>query len=619
MVPRTLQIIFAATLFALYSQGLYCQVVHPFEQYADSVYEAFRSGAEIDLNEVEVLAKQFPDDTASLGIEKLWRILATHYINRGRQDLAFRHLLKIQDNQELRGDTFNLAMTLAAVGECLRAFEKNESADSVLQQAIRFGTKTNNIDALAYANARLANSRFEVLKDSSRCLPYMRHAISLLRKLNYRVDLFQSKVEYAAMVRDFSNPTWSVNYLRNLRSEIPDSVRLILWAYNLAKAFEFSGAYDSAIYYAGISYRVSKKFEIPVYRHLSSEVIHTANFKKQNYKDAYIWSLIYDNELVSFHKMIGGENVRIAQLEAEKKLQRQRNSMLDEQNQALAQSIRFTNNLIIGISVLSLILIVIAGFFYVQRKKTQLVASQLTDANTRLESANEKLGQVILMRDKLLKALTHDLRTPLASVRHFIEMIRDRETDESEKQMLDLLEEQNNRSLEMADNLILWVRSQMNGVEPDKKRFDLCSVIEETVNLLREQAGKKKVEIKVGPCQHHEVFADCEMIKFIVRNLLTNAVKHSPEGAEVCIEVLPSEREVLVVVSDSGPGIEPEKLKSIFDQAKYITQSGGAGGAGVALNLCKTFAEMNDSRLWAESQPGMGSSFFLAIPKYQMG
>jgi signal transduction histidine kinase len=106
------------------------------------------------------------------------------------------------------------------------------------------------------------------------------------------------------------------------------------------------------------------------------------------------------------------------------------------------------------------------------------------------------------------------------------------------------------------------------------------------------------------------------MLEMVIRNLITNAIKFTPENGKVRISVTEKNHDLLVEVSDNGVGISPEDQAKLFRIDTNFSNKGtmGEGGTGLGLIICKEFIEKNNGRIWVNSNPGAGSSFFFTIP-----
>ena len=168
----------------------------------------------------------------------------------------------------------------------------------------------------------------------------------------------------------------------------------------------------------------------------------------------------------------------------------------------------------------------------------------------------------------------------------------------------------------LMDNLLQWSKAQMqsNAVYPQK--IDISKSIEETLQLLRRQSETKRITIESESSEGVFGFMDKDMLSLVLRNLVSNAIKFTPEKGTIKIGVHENCTLVEVFVEDSGIGISPEALKKINGNDFYSTKgTASESGTGLGLKLCKEFMIRNGGQLYIESKPGEGSTFSFSLPK----
>jgi signal transduction histidine kinase len=180
-----------------------------------------------------------------------------------------------------------------------------------------------------------------------------------------------------------------------------------------------------------------------------------------------------------------------------------------------------------------------------------------------------------------------------------------REIDKNLKNLLTLLE-----------NLLEWSRSQTGNIEFKPEVFDLGEVIRENGELLKTQARNKKVALSWDENGRCLVNVHKQSINTVIRNLMSNAIKFTPEGGHVTATMECSREGVKVSVQDTGVGMGPDVLRKLFRiDTKYSTQgTANEKGTGLGLILCKDFVEKNGGIIGVSSTPGQGSTFYFTLP-----
>ena len=168
----------------------------------------------------------------------------------------------------------------------------------------------------------------------------------------------------------------------------------------------------------------------------------------------------------------------------------------------------------------------------------------------------------------------------------------------------------------LLNDLLDWARSQLQKIEFNPRHLVLFVVINEVKNLLSVQAEKKNISLKINVEKSHQALADGEMLKTILRNLISNAIKFSNANGEITIFTKINDNFIELSVRDNGVGIAPNALKNLFYLESNISTPGTSGekGTGLGLILVKDFVEKNGGEIWVESEVQRGSIFSFTLP-----
>jgi len=236
---------------------------------------------------------------------------------------------------------------------------------------------------------------------------------------------------------------------------------------------------------------------------------------------------------------------------------------------------------------------------------------------------NQKLRDANLTKDKFFSIIAHDLRSPFTSILGFSRLLNeeyDDFSDEERKMMIRQILSSTESTFQLLDNLLTWARSQLGRTVFNPEPFDIEALIVETLNQSVPQAKIKSITLKALVADKPRVFGDVNMIRTVLRNLISNAIKFSYEGSSVIVETTRQKDHIVICVSDSGTGIEPKTLKALFSLDEKVTSTKGTAnekGTGLGLILCKEFIEKNGGTITAESKVGEGSKFCFSIPVKQ--
>jgi len=244
---------------------------------------------------------------------------------------------------------------------------------------------------------------------------------------------------------------------------------------------------------------------------------------------------------------------------------------------------------------------------------------QLVAAKRIIVRQNEELKRTISNRDKMYSVIAHDLRSPMASIRMVLNLaVNVVSKDVVGEEIFGLLDKANRESEEthdLLDNLLKWTKSQTGRLSVVYQELDLDDIVPGVVDIFRMIAEMKKIDLKYIPAEEKlTVRADNDMIKTIIRNFLSNAVKFTPEGKAVEVFYKREGDFARISVRDHGVGIEPERVSTIFRTGETTYGTGGEEGSGLGLQLCQDFARKNGGDAQVESTLGEGSTFSFTIP-----
>lgn len=245
----------------------------------------------------------------------------------------------------------------------------------------------------------------------------------------------------------------------------------------------------------------------------------------------------------------------------------------------------------------------------------------LVSAKRIISRQNDELQRTIIGRDKLYSVIAHDLRSPIGSIRMVMNALVlniPKETlDEDMYELLIMGNRLTEESFVLLDNLLKWTKSQtgrLNTVFQDN--VEILPLIRGEVELSEVVAELKNIRIKLNGDTNAKVRIDQDMIKTVLRNLVSNAIKFSNPESEVNVNIAEEEGQLLISVVDYGEGISQENQDKLFKADSHFTSFGtdNEEGSGLGLLLCKEFVTRNGGKIWFESKEGEGSTFFFNIP-----
>jgi signal transduction histidine kinase len=287
---------------------------------------------------------------------------------------------------------------------------------------------------------------------------------------------------------------------------------------------------------------------------------------------------------------------------------------------------RRLKNTIFTLIAVSLMFILIFIVYYQRNRLKRETARLFEEKSKQLEKANKKLRdsenhlkELNSTKDKFFSIIGHDLRNPLNALLGFSELIsgnsRDYTSEEIQRYSKIINEAAKNIHL-LIENLLEWSRSQSGNIDYNPETTELVPIIKETIKVFEIHADKKHVSINSEIPDDLTVTADRNLLSTILRNLVNNAVKFTPNGGNVRIYCEQSEQELTISIEDTGIGMSEQQLENLFRLNSNVTMPGTSEekGTGLGLILCKEFVDMHRGKIWANSKPREGTTFSFTLP-----
>jgi len=237
-----------------------------------------------------------------------------------------------------------------------------------------------------------------------------------------------------------------------------------------------------------------------------------------------------------------------------------------------------------------------------------------------LKNSELALKEANATKDKFFSIIAHDLRNPIGTISSFAELLVTNYATMEEARRETILAQicsSSKATFNLLENLLNWAKSQVGKLTVNHDYFFVDNTLTEAIEALADQAKKKEISISTKLNKELKAYGDMDLFTTVVRNLVSNAIKFTPSGGEIKIQVITNEAYVEVSVADNGVGLDPQKLNSLFKLGESITTKGTENekGSGMGLLIVKEFVEKNGGEIWVESYLNNGSTFTFSIPQ----
>lgn len=237
----------------------------------------------------------------------------------------------------------------------------------------------------------------------------------------------------------------------------------------------------------------------------------------------------------------------------------------------------------------------------------------------KLQEQTELLHELNTTKDKFFTIIAHDLKGPFGSILGITELLVKEYhslTEDDRIESIRLLDRSANNTYKLLENLLEWARLQRGNVDVKKERLLLNDLVHESVEPCLTIAAKKELTVCLNLETNYTVFADENSIKTIIRNLLTNAIKYTPNGGLIHVDAIQNGQFIEVSIKDNGIGMSPAIREKLFriEESQSRMGTNCEAGTGLGLILCKDILAKNNGNIWVESEKGKGSVFTFSIP-----
>lgn len=342
------------------------------------------------------------------------------------------------------------------------------------------------------------------------------------------------------------------------------------------------------------------KIQIEIYSQLARA------YNEQNRPDKAIEA--QEQQIIIQNKMLsGGATVKMDQLQAilEVEAQNIQIAELTNLNEISTLKLRhqkmYQTSLIVGIFLILVITLIISIFYWKIRQK------------------NRELNEAITTKDKLFSIISHDLKGPVGSAlglsEYMLEEVREKNLEEVER-YIPVFHQSLSDTFNLLTNLLDWSRSQLQHMDLSPQSINLYEIVEDIRYIFDALLQKKTLSMQLTIAPSIYVWADKDMLKTILRNLISNAIKFSSENTTITVSAEVYEERAEIRVHDEGIGIDRDRLKRLFhvDTQESTPGTSGEKGTGLGLTLVKEFVELNGGEIKVDSELNKGTCFIFSLP-----
>ncbi|MGI0107402.1 tetratricopeptide repeat-containing sensor histidine kinase [Salinimicrobium sp. WS361] len=546
------------------------------------------------------------------------------YYVKGSYDLSLQYYLEALEIYQATGNQLSVAKSLVGQGLIQQGIDRNRAAINLFNEAIDAYNKSGDPARANPAYLNIAISQIEV-KEYEKALGNLQMALELSRKAG-RVDVEHLALNRIAQIKFFrGNYDKAIEfYFKVLNHQTEPN--------NWEKSFTYAGL--AQVYAAQEKYELAEEMgqkALVFARDLQSiwdlerntGILSSVYQSQGKTAEAFEYLSLNQQYRDSLYNQNKLRAINLLQLESKEG----ENLKLQSEKEAVEKQL-FTNRIFLAILVLAVSLLLVLAILYRKniRQKEQFTTQlqnknqTISEQNRLISKQNEDLSEMNEAKNRLFSILSHDLRSPLASLEQLLGLIKSGDfTPEEQASLLDEMLVQVSGTSSMLQNLLHWANSQLEGSKVNIEKVDLpqkAAKIIKAYYLIAKRKNIKFIQQQVEDLP--PVMVDRGHICVILHNLLSNAIKFTREGKEINISFEEQEETVLMSILDGGEGISQEKINEIkkFNN-RMISEIGTSmeTGTGIGLMLVKHFLGINEATLDIKNHPGKGAEFIVAFRK----
>ncbi|SEL96814.1 Signal transduction histidine kinase [Maribacter orientalis] len=409
--------------------------------------------------------------------------------------------------------------------------------------------------------------------------------------------------------------TWALYWYKQselLHKEIEDDRGKIGLLNGMTEAFLNLKKDSVAEEYALNAFELSKKIGLRTGIKDCTYQLFKIYKNKKEFKKSLWYHEIYQVTSESLTKTSNEKALNM--LKAKMEYDQQKQQLIIENEKELAKQKIYIYIFIIILIILSIIVFIIHRNEQIHKKLNFELRSNKSD----LEEKQAYLNELNQTKNKLFSIIGHDLRGPIGAFQGLLKLFKEGEMTKDEfLNFVPKLKVDIDSISFTLNNLLSWGQTQMNGSTTRPSSTNLDDIVEENMSLLSEIAESKSIQLINRIEANCQIWSDPNQVDIIIRNLLSNALKFTPNNGQIIIGAIQKLKTCEIYVKDNGMGMTEETIGKIFQKDSTHTTYGtnDEKGTGLGLSLCKEMVEKNNGKIWVHSALGKGSSFYFTIPR----
>ena len=557
-------------------------------------------------------------------------IIGISYLIKSDYEKSLSTHLEALGMREILKDTTGIIESTMNLGNIYYRIHELEKAAVQYQKSLTLAKLINHERAMSLLYNNLGSYHLDrwlswkEVGDFNKSQDYLEKSKAIKEKLNDKRSLTNTLIQLGELYYESGQKQRGISLLTRalgMSEEMKDTEGRLSALGTLSNYYRDDNSLAKALDYAAQAYELAQQTKSNYQISIAAGKMANLSALNKDFEKAYEFQRI--NE-VSDDSIFNDSREKIRaeleiQYESEKK-ELENNKLIKDQELA-ELAISRKNELLIIFILVAILLIGLAWYQLKTNRKLRVAHRELEEINSKVQSqyqhiqqqseelnrTNLALKQANIFRDKLFSIISHDLRTPFSSLNTSLELWKSGDLSKEEMDfVLSSIASDSNTASNLLGNLLTWARTQIGSDNVKKTKIVLAELITENQSLFAKQLKQKNLKLKNNIPPDFKIITDRDRLNFIIRNILSNSIKFTPQGGNIDVRV----DSATLMISDSGIGMDQDQQKNLFTNKQYSTKgTNGEKGTGVGLMLSKDFADSIGASLTVSSEEGKNTTF----------
>ncbi|MGB7393633.1 MAG: tetratricopeptide repeat-containing sensor histidine kinase [Pricia sp.] len=562
-------------------------------------WKALELGKEIENHQLSLIAKSS---------------LAGEYAYQGDYAKALTGYLEGIDMAKVSGDSLmlsimneNIASLYSAQKDYAQALEFYDKVKKINQKLGNEISSAETMSNVASLYADMGELEYAMYNANSSIGVFEKHEI-----IDWLAYAYEIKGKVYLKEKKFKWAIYWYNQSEMLHNKLQDDRAKIDLLNGMAEAYLGLEQDSISERYALEAFEISDRIQFKEGRQKCAKTLYKVNKNKRDFATALEYHELYQTLSDTLSR---DENKKsLTMLKTKIEHEKQKEDLIEENRKQLAEQRSYVYAALI-------ILLIFVGVTFLVRRSERIqkhLNTELKGKTTDLQKSEQELREINRTKDKLFSIIGHDLRGPIGAFQGLLKLFKDGDIGQNEfLEYIPKLRHDIDHISFTLNNLLTWGHTQMNGAVTKPSVVSLGSVVKDNIHLLSEIAENKSIKLVSQIATNTMVWSDSDQIDIVVRNLISNALKFTPQNGMVTIVAEEKNKEWQVSIRDTGIGMDAKTVEKIFSvNANHTTYgTNNEKGTGLGLSLCKEMVEKNGGRIWVESLLRKGSTFHFTVAK----